>query len=60
MAGTLTALFRLAGAGIVLAREGAVSVIDLDPIPPHRRARRFGSRGSSSGATSTSPIAPNA
>src|SRR6185295_2314369 len=37
MAGTLTALFRMAGAGIVLAREGAVSVIDLDQIPPTPR-----------------------
>ncbi|MEO8667865.1 MAG: 2-polyprenylphenol 6-hydroxylase [Bauldia sp.] len=42
MVGTVTALFRMAGAGIVLAREGAISVIDLDALPPTpRMALRF-------------------
>jgi ubiquinone biosynthesis protein len=33
MAGTLAALFRLAGAGFVLAREGAFSLVDLEELP---------------------------
>src|SRR5690349_4768534 len=37
MAGTLTGLFRLAGAGLVLAREGAASVVDPDILPPGAR-----------------------
>lgn len=34
MAGTLAALFRLAGAGFVLAREGAFAGVPLDEVPP--------------------------
>jgi ubiquinone biosynthesis protein len=42
MIGTVTALFRMAGAGFVLVREGAVSVVDLDLLPPAPRlALRF-------------------
>jgi ubiquinone biosynthesis protein len=37
MVGTVTALFRMAGAGFVLAREGAISVVDLDMLPPAPR-----------------------
>ena len=33
MAGTVTALFRLAGAGFVLAREGAFSLVDTRLLP---------------------------
>ena len=33
MAGTITALFRLAGAGFTLAREGAFALVDTEPLP---------------------------
>ena len=33
MAGTVAALFRMAGAGVVLAREGTFSLVDLDAMP---------------------------
>ena len=33
MAGTLAALFRMAGAGFVLARAGAFAFVDPDPLP---------------------------
>src|SRR5687768_14203063 len=33
MAGTIAALFRLAGAGFVLAREGAFALVDAEPLP---------------------------
>ena len=33
MAGTVAELFRMAGAGFVLAREGAFSLVDLDELP---------------------------
>ena len=38
MAGTLAALFRLAGAGYVLAREGAFALVDPDELPAGPRA----------------------
>ena len=38
MAGTVAALFRLAGAGFVLAREGAFAVVDPEAMPPGVRA----------------------
>ena len=38
MAGTLAALFRLAGAGFVLAREGAFALVDPDALPAGPRA----------------------
>ena len=37
MAGTVAALFRLAGAGFVLAREGAFAGIDPEAVPPRAR-----------------------
>ncbi len=37
MAGTVAALFRLAGAGFVLAREGAFAGVDPDAMPPAPR-----------------------
>jgi len=37
MASTVAALFRLAGAGFVLAREGAFSGIDAEAVPPGGR-----------------------
>jgi ubiquinone biosynthesis protein len=37
MAGTIAALFRMAGAGFVLAREGAASLIDPALLPPGAR-----------------------
>ncbi|MBZ0229374.1 MAG: ubiquinone biosynthesis protein UbiB, partial [Bauldia sp.] len=44
MAATVTALFRLAAAGFVLAREGAFSLVDTDALPagPPRLAVRLG------------------
>jgi ubiquinone biosynthesis protein len=33
MAGSLAALFRMAGAGFVLAREGAFSLVEIDGLP---------------------------
>jgi ubiquinone biosynthesis protein len=33
MTGTIAALFRMGGAGFVLAREGAFSLVDLDQVP---------------------------
>ena len=38
MAGTIAALFRLAGAGFVLAREGAFGLIDPEELPSGPRA----------------------
>jgi ubiquinone biosynthesis protein len=38
MAGSILALFRMAGAGLVLAREGAFSIADLGELPPGPRA----------------------
>lgn len=37
MAGTVAALFRLAGAGWVLAREGAFTLVEPDDLPPGPR-----------------------
>jgi ubiquinone biosynthesis protein len=37
MAGTVAALFRLAGAGFVLAREGAFAGIDPEALPGRAR-----------------------
>ena len=34
MAGTVAALFRLAGAGLVLAREGAFAGVPMEEVPP--------------------------
>ncbi len=38
MAGTLAALFRMAGAGFLLAREGAFSLVEIDDLPALPRA----------------------
>jgi ubiquinone biosynthesis protein len=37
MALGIAALFRLASAGFVLAREGAFSLVDIDDVPPPAR-----------------------
>ena len=38
MAGTSTALYRIAAAGFVLAREGAFALVDVEPLPALPRA----------------------
>ena len=33
MAGTIAALFHMAGAGFILARDGAFGLVDSEPLP---------------------------